>query len=74
MSTSKQSTLTDLQLLILSKASQRDDHAIELPSNLKGGAAAKLVKKLIDGGLVEEVGRRPECRFGAAMTRAAPLR
>ena len=59
MSASKQSTLTDLQLLILSKASQRDDHAIELPPNLKGGAAAKVVKKLIDAGLVDEIAGTP---------------
>jgi len=55
MSKPRQSKLTDLQLLMLSKASQRDDLAIELPPNLKGGAAAKVVKKLIDGDLVEEV-------------------
>src|SRR5688572_21719098 len=55
MSKSKQSKLTDLQLLILSKASQRDDHAIELPPHLKGGAAGKVVKKLIDGDLAKEV-------------------
>jgi hypothetical protein len=59
MSKAKRSTLTDLQLLILSKASQRNDHAIELPPNLKGGAAAKVVKKLIDGGLVEEIASAP---------------
>ena len=52
MSKPQQPKLTDLQLLILSKASQRDDYAIELPPTLKGGAAAKVVKKLIDGDLV----------------------
>jgi Protein of unknown function (DUF3489) len=59
MSKSKQSRLTDLQLLILSKASQREDHAIELPPNLKGGAAAKVVKKLIDSKLAKEVAAKP---------------
>ena len=63
MSTAKQSTLTDLQLLILSKASQRNDHAIELPPNLKGSAASKVVKKLIEkligSGLVEEIAAPP---------------
>src|SRR5687768_12174322 len=59
MSTSKQSPLTGLQLLILSKASQRDDHAIELPPNLKGGAAAKVIRKLIDAGLVDEMAATP---------------
>ena len=33
--------LTDTQLLNLSRAAQRDDHAIDLPPNLKGGAATK---------------------------------
>lgn len=51
--------LTDFQLLLLSKASQRDDHAIELPPNLKGGAAAKVVRKLLDHGLAEEVATSP---------------
>jgi Protein of unknown function (DUF3489) len=60
MSKSKQSKLTDLQLLILSKASQREDHAIELPPNVKGGAAAKVVKKLIDRKLAKEVAAKPE--------------
>ena len=47
--------LTDTQLGILSAASQRADRAIELASNLKGGAAHKLVSKLLADGLVEEV-------------------
>ena len=47
--------LTDTQLIILSAASQRDDHGVELPANLKGGAAQKVVAKLLTGGLVEEV-------------------
>jgi hypothetical protein len=59
MSKPKEFKLTDLQLLILSKASQRNDHAIELPPNRKGGAAAKVVKKLIDGKLAKEVAAKP---------------
>jgi hypothetical protein len=59
MSKPNPSKLTDLQLLILSKASQRDDHGIELPPNLKGGAAAKVVKKLIDIDLAQEVAAKP---------------
>jgi hypothetical protein len=59
MSNPKPSELTDLQLLLLQKASQRDDHAIELPPYLKGGAAAKVVKKLIDGKLAKEVAAKP---------------
>lgn len=51
--------LTDTQLLILSKASQRDDRAIELPPNLKGGAARKVIAKLLEGGLVEEAAAGP---------------
>ena len=50
--------LTDTQLVILSAASRRDDRGIVLPTNLKGGAAQKLVGKLIDLGLIEEVRAR----------------
>jgi hypothetical protein len=42
--------LTDTQLVILSAASQRDDRGVELPANLKGGAACKVVDKLIRAG------------------------
>ena len=38
---------TDTQLIILSAASQRDDRAVELPENVQGKAARKLVDKLI---------------------------
>ena len=57
--------LTDTQLIILSTASQRDDRGVELPANLKGGAARKVVDKLIRAGLLEEVrarGSLPEWR------------
>jgi hypothetical protein len=47
--------LTDTQLIILSAASQRDDRGAELPANLKGEAARKVVDKLIRTGLLEEV-------------------
>src|SRR3982075_551592 len=47
--------LTDTQLIILSAASQRDDRAVELPANLKGGAARKVIDKLMRAGLLEEV-------------------
>src|SRR3979411_1152838 len=43
--------LTDTQLVLLSAASQRDDRALERPSNLPGGAAGKVVAKLIAEGL-----------------------
>jgi hypothetical protein len=49
------SRLTDTQLIILSAASQRDDGGVELPANLKGEAARKVVAKLIRAGLLEEV-------------------
>ena len=49
---------TDTQLVILSAASRREDRGIVLPANLKGGVAQKLVAKLIDLGLVEEVRAR----------------
>ena len=47
--------LTDTQLIILSAASQRDDRGVELPTNVKGEAARKVVNKLIRAGLLEEV-------------------
>lgn len=47
--------LTDTQLVLLSAASQREDHAIQLPENLKGGAVQKVVGKLLTEGLVEEI-------------------
>jgi Protein of unknown function (DUF3489) len=50
--------LTDTQLVTLSAASQREDRGIVLPSNLKGGAVQKLVAKLIELGLVEEIRAR----------------
>jgi hypothetical protein len=47
--------LTDTQLVLLSAASQRDDSAIEVPANLRGGAARKVVARLLTEGLVEEI-------------------
>jgi hypothetical protein len=49
------SRLTDTQLIILSAASQRDDRGVELPANIKGEAARKVVDKLIRASLLEEV-------------------
>ena len=48
--------LTDTQLVILSAASQREDRGVELPANVQGKAAGKIVDKLIRAGLLEEVG------------------
>jgi hypothetical protein len=50
--------LTDTQLVILSAASQREDSAIELAPNLKGGVARKVVGKLLADGLIEEIQAR----------------
>ena len=47
--------LTDTQLVLLSRASQRDDGCLVMPENLKGGAAKKVVDKLLAAGLVDEV-------------------
>ena len=47
--------LTDTQLVLLSAASQREDCGVEVSSNLKGGAAHKVLGKLLTEGLVEEV-------------------
>jgi hypothetical protein len=48
--------LTDTQLL--SAASQREDRALERPSKLTGGAAGKVVAKLLTDGLIEEIKSR----------------
>src|SRR6516162_9545968 len=50
--------LTDTQRRLLAAASQRDDRALERPSNLAGGAAGKVIAKLLAGGLVEEIPSR----------------
>src|SRR3954447_20568177 len=47
--------LSDTQLMILSSASQRADHATVLPANLKGGAANKVVDRLLREKLLEEL-------------------
>lgn len=47
--------VTDTQLVLLSRASQRDDGCLEIPENLKGGAVKKVVDKLLRAGLAEEV-------------------
>jgi hypothetical protein len=46
--------LSDTQLLILSSASQRSDHAAVLPANLKGSAAKKVVDSLLKEKLLQE--------------------
>jgi Protein of unknown function (DUF3489) len=50
--------LTDTQRRLLAAASQRDDRALERPSNLSGGVAGKVVAKLLTEGLIEEIQSR----------------
>jgi len=47
--------LSDTQLLILSSASQRIDHAALLPATLKGSAAKKVVDRLLNEKLLQEL-------------------
>src|ERR1700737_4400918 len=47
--------LSDTQLLILSSASQRSDHAAVLPANLKGSAAKKVVDRLLNEKRLQEL-------------------
>src|SRR6266566_694096 len=47
--------LSDTQLLILSSASRRIDHAAVLPATLKGSAAKKVVDKLLNEKLLQEL-------------------
>ena len=47
--------LSDTQLLILSSASQRTDHAALLPTNLKGSAAKRVVDRLLKEKLLQKL-------------------
>ena len=60
--------LSDTQLMILSAASQRDDHAVVLPPNLKGSAAKKVVEKLVTKRFCKSWPPRMACRSGGAVT------
>ena len=54
-------TLTDTQLLLLSAALQREDGGIELARNLKGGAAHRVVGKLLSQGAPPKLqGEQPD--------------
>jgi hypothetical protein len=53
-------TLSDTQLLILSAASQRTDHAATLPANLKGSAAKKVIDRLLKQKLLQELHARDD--------------
>jgi Protein of unknown function (DUF3489) len=50
--------LTDTQLVILSAASQREDHCLVAPKSLKGGAAQKVAAKLLTARLAREINAR----------------
>ena len=47
--------ISDTQLLILSAASQRTDHAATLPANLKGSAAKKVIDRLLKQKMLQEL-------------------
>jgi hypothetical protein len=53
-------TLSDIQLLILSAASQRTDQAATLPANLKGSAAKKVIDRLLKQKLLQELHARDD--------------
>lgn len=52
MSRTKPIPLSDTQLVILSKASQRDDRRIVQPSHLRGAVFSQLIVRLAAGGLI----------------------
>jgi hypothetical protein len=70
--------LSDTQLMILSSASQRTDLAAALPANLKGSAANKVVNKLLNEKLLQElrakddmpVWRRGDDNYSLRITKA----
>ncbi len=66
-------TLTETQWTVLSTASQRDDHCAMLPPSLRGGAAQKVVKKLLDLGLVEAVRARGDLPVWRGEDEGCPL-
>src|SRR5271155_2471361 len=47
--------LTDMQLVLLGAAAQREDRCLVAPPTLRGGAAHKVASKLISAGFVKEV-------------------
>jgi hypothetical protein len=65
--------LTETQWMVLSAAWQRDDHCAMLPPRLRGGAAQKVVKKLIDLGLVEAVRARGDLPVWRGEDEGCPL-
>lgn len=51
--------LTDTQLVLLTKALQRQDEALVVPDTLKGAAATRVVQSLLDRGLIRLVEAGP---------------
>jgi hypothetical protein len=47
--------LTDAQLVMLSRAAQREDGAATLPEGIKGNAASKIAQSLIGKGMMREI-------------------
>ena len=52
--------LTDTQLVLLSAASQREDHCLTPPTGARLGPAKKAAAKLLEAGLVKEVRARKD--------------
>ena len=50
--------LNDMQLVLLSAASQRDDHCVAPPAGPKRSQAQRAVAKLLDAGLMKEIRAR----------------
>ncbi len=66
--------LSDIQLVVLSAAAQREDHGIELPQKLRGGAAQKFAAKLLREVWSKRCGRAAFCRCGGATMRTVRWR
>ena len=52
--------LTDTQLVLLSAASQRDDHCLVPPTGARLSPARKAAAKLLNAGLVKEIRARKD--------------
>jgi hypothetical protein len=52
--------LTDAQLILLSRAAQREDGAATLPDGVKGNGASKVGQSLIGKGLMREMRAKPQ--------------
>ena len=70
--------LTDTQLMVLSRAAQRDDRVATLPEGMTEKASQKLAATLVERELVREIRAKPgmpvSCRYGGAAKKDAPMR